>query len=94
MWLPSTCDCECNKACKIGEYLDMKCCSCKKRVFGNLLLVFEDAILNATEVTEKEFNCTTSVFHKNNCLIHTMLLVIIYLLLILFISYYQYYTKH
>ena len=53
MWLPSTCDCECKKTCKIGEYLDMKSCSCKKRVFGDLLLVFEDAILNATEVTEK-----------------------------------------
>ena len=23
-WNPSTCDCECDKACKIGEYLDLK----------------------------------------------------------------------
>ena len=22
-WIPSTCDCECNKACKIKEYLDI-----------------------------------------------------------------------
>ena len=26
----STCNCECDKACKIGEYLDIKNCSCKK----------------------------------------------------------------
>ena len=24
MWNPGTCNCECNKACKIDEYLDIK----------------------------------------------------------------------
>ena len=24
MWNPSVCDCECNNACKIDEYLDIK----------------------------------------------------------------------
>ena len=24
MWTPSTCDCECGGACKIGEYLILK----------------------------------------------------------------------
>ena len=35
---PSRCDCEYNKACKIGEYLDIKNCLCKKRFFGKLVL--------------------------------------------------------
>ena len=39
MWNFSTDDCECNKASKIDEYLDIKDCSWKKRVFGKLLLV-------------------------------------------------------
>ena len=26
MWNPSMCDCECNKACKIDEYLGTKIC--------------------------------------------------------------------
>ena len=30
MWNPSTCDCECNKACKIEKYLNVKNCSGKK----------------------------------------------------------------
>ena len=29
-WNPSTCDSECNKACKNDEYLDIKNCSYKK----------------------------------------------------------------
>ena len=33
MWNPSRCDCECDKAGKIGEYLNIKNCSCKKTVF-------------------------------------------------------------
>ena len=27
MWNPITCDCECNKACKIDEYVDTKNCT-------------------------------------------------------------------
>ena len=30
MWNPSICGCNCNKACKTGEYLDMKNCSYEK----------------------------------------------------------------
>ena len=34
MWNPSTCDYECNKACKIDEYSYIKKCSCEKRLIG------------------------------------------------------------
>ena len=49
MWNPSTCDCECNKACKIDEYSDFKNCSRKKRLIGKLALECEDKTLNTTE---------------------------------------------
>ena len=49
MWNPSTYDCECNKACKIDEYLDIKNCSCEKHVIGKLVLEYEDKILSTTE---------------------------------------------
>ena len=51
MWNPSTCDCECSKACIIDEYLDIKNCSCEKRIFGKLVLACEDGILNTTETS-------------------------------------------
>ena len=37
MWNYSMCDCECNKACKIDEYLDIKNCSSEKRLIGKLV---------------------------------------------------------
>ena len=43
---PSTCNCECKKACKIGEYLDIKSCSCKKHPVGKVVSTCEDGILN------------------------------------------------
>ena len=48
---PCTCDCECNKACKIDEYLDTRNCSCKNRLFHKLALTCADIILNITETS-------------------------------------------
>ena len=44
MWNPSTCDSECHKTSKIGEYLHTKNCICKARVIDNLLLTSKDEI--------------------------------------------------
>ena len=81
MWNASTCDCKCNEACKIDEYLDTKNCSCRKRLFGKLMLICEDNVLNTSE---------------NNYLIYCISLVIISLslLVVISISCYYYYTKH
>ena len=46
MWSSSTCDCECDKKCKIDKYLDTKDCSYKKRLPVKLVLEYEDEILN------------------------------------------------
>ena len=29
-WNPSNCECECDKACDIGEYLNYENCKCRK----------------------------------------------------------------
>ena len=79
---PCTCDCKCNKTCKIDEYLDIENCSCQKYLFGKLVLGYEDEILNTTETLlyDKKVTC-----EKSNCLIHTTSLVVLCLLLV-FIS--------
>ena len=65
MWNSNTHDCECNKTCKIDEYLDIKNYSCKKCLIGKL-----ETLLN-----DKKGACA-----KSNCFIHTISLVIICLL--------------
>ena len=36
-WNPSNCECECDKSCDIGEYLDYENCKCRKRVVDKLV---------------------------------------------------------
>ena len=69
MWNSSTCDCECNKASEIGEYLEIKNCLWEKRLIRKLVLEKEDEILNTTETSldDKKVTC-----EKINCLIHTI----------------------
>ena len=71
------CGCECNKACKIDEYLDIKNCSCEKRLIDKLVLECEDEILSKTETLLNDKKVANS---KSNSLMHTISLVIISLL--------------
>ena len=36
-WNPSNCECECDKSCDIGEYLDYSNCKCRKRLVDKLV---------------------------------------------------------
>ena len=36
IWNPSNCECECDKSCDIGEYLDYKNCKCRKKITDKL----------------------------------------------------------
>ena len=37
IWNPSNCECECDKSCYIGEYLDYKNCNCRKKIIDKLV---------------------------------------------------------
>ena len=84
-WILSKCDCKCNKNCKIDEYLDIKNCSCEKRLFGKLALACENEKLITTETS---LNDRKVACEKSDCLIHTISLVItcLLLLVVIFIS--------
>ena len=36
MWNPSICECQCDKWCKQGQYLDHKNCACKNKLIGRV----------------------------------------------------------
>ena len=37
VWNPSNCNCECDKSCDIGEYLDFKNCKCRRKIVCGLV---------------------------------------------------------
>ena len=34
---PSNCECECDKSCDVGEYLDYKNCKCRQKLANKLV---------------------------------------------------------
>ena len=37
VWNPSECNCECDKSCDIGEYLDYENCKCRRKIVVSLV---------------------------------------------------------
>ena len=37
IWDPSNCECECDKSCNVGEYLDYENCKCRKTLVDKLV---------------------------------------------------------
>ena len=66
----STCNCECDKACKIDEYFDIKNFSCEKRLFGKLVIACEDEILNTTETSLNDKKVTCKIIVALFTLLH------------------------
>ena len=64
IWNPSNCECECDKTCDVGEYLDYKNCKCRKKIVHKLIdectETMEEKQLAKITVTENE----NSVYKK------------------------------
>ena len=37
IWNPSNCECECDKSCEVGKYLDYENCMCRKKLIDKLV---------------------------------------------------------
>ena len=61
MWNPSTCECQCDKRCKQGQYLDHKNCVCKNKLIGR---VIEEctSVINETIITHNKNNINNNTY--------------------------------
>ena len=75
IWNPSNCECECDKSCDVGEYLDYENCKCRKKLVDKLV---EECTENIDEVkvagtalferrNECKSSCTIYVQSMYNC---------------------------
>ena len=87
-WNPDNCECECDKSCGIGEYLDYKSCVCKKSLMDNL-------VEECTNVTEENKNYNeTSLSDCGSCTVYVVLFVVFLLMCLItsgvFVYFYWY----
>ena len=93
-WNPSNCECECDKSCDIGEYLDYENCKCKKKLFAPLIeecteTVEEVKLANITlSKNEDSYKC-------NPCIVYIVLLLIFFTIKVSgIVTYYAYSQWH
>ena len=66
-WNPSNCECECDKPCNVGEYLDSENCKCRKKIADKLVeecteTVEEVKIVKMTLAeNENKYKCTSHI---------------------------------
>ena len=66
---PSNCECECDKGCGVGEYLDYEHCKCRKKLIDKLV---DECIETVEEVklakitraeNENSYKCSTCALY-------------------------------
>ena len=72
IWNPSYCECECNKVCDVGEYLDYENCKSRKKLVAPLIQectkTVEEVKLAKITLAENE------TIHKcNSCRVYILL---------------------
>ena len=89
IWNPSNCECECDKSCDVGEYLDYENCKCRKKLIDKLIEERSENI----DRNEMIYNGTLNDYEKvcNSYTIYIVLFVIAFLIIISISSAYFYF---
>ena len=94
-WNPSNCECECDKSCNLGKYLDYKNCKCRKRLIVKLVEECSENI----DGNEMIYNATLNDYENvcGSCTVYIVLLAIFFIIHIsissVFIYFYWYVKK-
>ena len=70
-WYPSNCECECDRSCDLGEYLDYENCKCKKQLVDKLV---EECNENIDEEKLAEIDLFE---HKNECVCYYTVFIVL-----------------
>ena len=79
IWNPSNCECECDKSCNIGEYLDYENCKCRKRLVDELIDEFTETIAEEVKLanitlTENE----NSYYDCSSCKVYIVFMMVVF----------------
>ena len=97
---PSNCECECDKLCDLGEYLDYENCKCRKRLIDNLVDKCNESIDGNKMLQNESFDVIRlNVYKKvcNSCTIYIILFAMFFIKSIcissVFIYFHWYFKK-
>ena len=64
IWNPSNCECECDKSCDVGEYLNYKNCKCRKRLVDKLVEECTEFVEEVKTVSENKNKCSCCILYN------------------------------
>ena len=70
---PSNCECECDKNCDIGEYLDYENCKCRKKLADKLIDECTETI-DETKLTNITFTENENNYECGYCIVYIVLI--------------------
>ena len=62
-WNPSNCECECDKSCDVGKYLDYSNCKCRKKVADKLVEECTENIYELEIASENKHECSSCTLY-------------------------------
>ena len=88
---PSNCDCECDKSCNIGQYLNYSDCKCKKKLIDPLIQECTEnddqtKIVNITVENENNYECSSRI-------VYIVLMIVAFTVFAAIIVYLIYYNR-
>ena len=90
IWIPSNCECECDKSYGIGEYLGYENCKCRKKLVDK---VTEECIENIEET--KLVKALAKNEHKcSSCTLYTVLFWMFFIFFVIKIGIGTYFTYY
>ena len=63
IWNPSNCECECDKSCDAGEYLDYKNCKCRKSLIYKLVEECNEIVEEVKIFCKNEDKCSFCIWY-------------------------------
>ena len=91
IWNPSNCECECDKACDVGEYLNYENCKCRKKIVDKLAE-------ECTEIVEEMKRATITLAKNENkykgssCTMNIVLMIVVFTICAGINTYFVYYN--
>ena len=88
---PSNCECECDKACDVGEYLNYENCKCRKKIVDKLAE-------ECTEIVEEMKRATITLAKNENkykgssCTMNIALMIVVFTICAGISTYFVYYN--
>ena len=89
IWNPSNCECECDKACDVGEYLDYENCRWRKKLVDKLV---DECVETVEEVKNAKITLAENVnkYKYTSCTVYSVLFSIFFTINIGIGTYYIY----